>query len=387
MKSYLLVILLTAISTISCHSISQNGINLIKRFEGCELEAYYDKDGKVWTIGYGTTNADKSLTKTDIKSGLKITQAQADEWLKLSVNQKYGANVDKFDNTYHWTQNEFDALCSFAYNVGSINGLVSNGNLPKADIPSVMLQYVYSNKVKLDGLVKRRQAEVNLYKSGSVETNGNTNTNTNTSKKWLPDINGYDKKDANNGYAGIAGKEVTGLKVSGGKAYRVHIKGGDWLPEVTGNNANDDNNGYAGTSQGSPIDAVAVSGNVKYAVHVKGEKWLPEVTGYNIKDDNNGYAGVLGKPIDAVMINGRTYATSYNGRALKEKISSTDTDTPAASTSNDSITHAASTSNDSIDTDDPFAEVNSHSLKTISQDKLYLNFIFGLVLSLLTLFF
>jgi len=63
---------------------------------------------------------------------------------------------------------------------------------------------------------------------------------------------------------------------------------------------------------GSVIDGVAIAGGVKYAVHVMGGNWLPAVTGYDIYDSDYGYAGVLGKAIDAVMINGRSYATSYN---------------------------------------------------------------------------
>ena len=131
-------------------------------------------------------------------------------------------------------------------------------------------------------------------------------------KTWLPQVTGYNKNDANNGYAGILGKAITGLRVSGGKAYRVHIKGGKWLSPVTGNNVNDGNNGYAGTINGDVIDAVAISGGIQYAVHIKGGSWLPVVTGYNINDSNNGYAGIIGKPIDAIMIKGRSYATSYN---------------------------------------------------------------------------
>jgi len=114
-------------------------------------------------------------------------------------------------------------------------------------------------------------------------------------KKWLPTVTGYNKNDSNNGYAGIFGKSVTGLRLSGGKAYRVHIKGKSWLPAVTGNNVNDNNNGYAGTLNGDIIDGVAISGGVQYAVHIQGGQWLPAVTGYNINDSNNGFAGILGK--------------------------------------------------------------------------------------------
>jgi len=156
------LILLALISLLSCHIISQDGIELIKKFEDCKLTAYQDIVG-VWTIGYGTTNSDKNITGTDIYQGLTITQAQADEWLRVSINKKYGPRVDKYDNIYHWTQNEFDALCSFAYNIGSINNLVKDGNLSKASIPSAMEQYIYVNKTVVEGLVQRRQAEVQLF--------------------------------------------------------------------------------------------------------------------------------------------------------------------------------------------------------------------------------
>ena len=68
MKTTLFLIFISFISFISCHSIIQKGINLIKEFEGCELEAYQDSAG-VWTIGYGITNSDKSITGTSIYEG------------------------------------------------------------------------------------------------------------------------------------------------------------------------------------------------------------------------------------------------------------------------------------------------------------------------------
>ena len=86
--------------------ISDNGLNLIKKFEGCRLTAYQDAVG-VWTIGYGTTNADKAITGTTICQGLKITQETADEWLRQSVDKKYGHKVDKY-SAYNWNQNEYD---------------------------------------------------------------------------------------------------------------------------------------------------------------------------------------------------------------------------------------------------------------------------------------
>ena len=80
--------------------VSQIGINLIKEFEGCRLTAYQDEVG-VWTIGYGITNADKSITGTTVKSGLKISQATAEKWLEESLDQKYLPKVMKYDTRYN----------------------------------------------------------------------------------------------------------------------------------------------------------------------------------------------------------------------------------------------------------------------------------------------
>jgi len=132
-------------------------------------------------------------------------------------------------------------------------------------------------------------------------------------KIWLSPVSGFDRNNADTGYAGILNRPVTGLKVNGGCRYKVHLLNrGIWLPEVTGYSETDHDNGYAGTMNGDVIDGVAVSCGVEYAVHIQGGGWLPSVRRYDINDHDNGYAGILGKAIDAVMIRGRTYATSYN---------------------------------------------------------------------------
>lgn len=95
---------------------SKKAVNLIKQFEGCRLTAFQDSVG-VWTIGYGTTNADKYITGLTIKKGTKITQAQAEHFLLKSLNSKYAAKMNKFFKKYKWSQNQFDALISFAYNM------------------------------------------------------------------------------------------------------------------------------------------------------------------------------------------------------------------------------------------------------------------------------
>ena len=141
--------------------ISDNGLNIIKKFEGCRLTAYQDAVG-VWTIGYGTTNADKAITGISIRQGLRISQETADEWLRQSVDKKYGPKVDKY-SAYNWNQNEFDALVSFAYNVGSIDQLTAGGTRSRKVIAEKMLSYCRAAVKANTGLLKRRQKERALF--------------------------------------------------------------------------------------------------------------------------------------------------------------------------------------------------------------------------------
>lgn len=142
--------------------ISDKGIDLIKEFEGFQLTAYQDPVG-VWTIGYGTTNADKAITGVEIKKGLTITRATAEDWLKRSIDQKYGTNVMKYDAIYHWNQNQYDALCSFAYNIGSIGTLTGNGTRSLEEISAKILLYNKAGGKELAGLTRRRKAEKKLF--------------------------------------------------------------------------------------------------------------------------------------------------------------------------------------------------------------------------------
>ena len=142
--------------------ISKTGIDLIKEFEGCHLTAYQDEVG-VWTIGYGITNADKSITGTTIKSGLKISQSTAEKWLEESLNKKYLPLVMKYDTRYNWNQNEIDALVSFAYNIGSIDQLTANGSRSRSVIANKMLEYNKAGGKVYRGLTRRREAERKLF--------------------------------------------------------------------------------------------------------------------------------------------------------------------------------------------------------------------------------
>lgn len=132
---------------------SQNGIDLIKKFEGCRLTSYKCAAG-VWTIGYGHTNG--------VKSGQSITQEQAESYLKEDL-AAYEAKVTNYNGTYGWNQNEFDALVSFAYNVGNIDQLTANGTRSREVIAEKMLQYNKASGKVLSGLTERRTAEKELF--------------------------------------------------------------------------------------------------------------------------------------------------------------------------------------------------------------------------------
>ena len=141
---------------------SSRGIQLIKSFEGCRLTAYKDAVG-IYTIGWGITSADKAITGKTIVKGLKITQPQAEKWLIESLKRKYEPLVEKYEKIYHWNQNQFDALVSFAYNIGSIDQLTNEGKRDKQTIARKILEYNKSGGKVLKGLIRRRKAEHDLF--------------------------------------------------------------------------------------------------------------------------------------------------------------------------------------------------------------------------------
>ena len=139
---------------------------MIKEFEGCYLEAYQDVVG-VWTIGYGITTADKSITGKTIKKGMKITQATADKWLEEALNKKYLPKVIKYQSKYGFNTSQIDALVSFAYNVGSIDGITQNGTRNIGMIESKFLAYNKAGGKELRGLTRRRLRELDMFRKGA----------------------------------------------------------------------------------------------------------------------------------------------------------------------------------------------------------------------------
>ena len=149
--------------------IGQAGLALIKQFEGCRLIAYQCSAG-VWTIGYGHT--------VGVYKGMKITQKKAEAYLLQDVAkfEKYINNPSYVPFTAQLNQNQFDALVSFAFNLGQGNvkklctGRVMN------QIPSAMQQYCKAAGKTLPGLQRRRKAEAALYNKKVESCTGATTT-------------------------------------------------------------------------------------------------------------------------------------------------------------------------------------------------------------------
>lgn len=133
---------------------SQNGVDLIKHFEGCRLKAYKCSAG-VWTIGYGHTGP-------DVSPSLAITEQQAEQLLEQDL-EVFERAVSKLISV-PLSQYEFDALVSFAFNVGAraLDTSTLRRLLNAGDHAGAADQFLRWDKVDgkpLEGLTRRRMAE------------------------------------------------------------------------------------------------------------------------------------------------------------------------------------------------------------------------------------
>lgn len=140
--------------------VSQKGLDLIKQFEGLRLKAYQDAVG-VWTIGWGTTLYPDGKK---VQPGDKCTQEQAENYLRTDLNRRAAAVGQIMVN-----QNQFDAILSFCYNLGigawnksTLRKKIKNNPCDPA-IETEFMKWVNAGGRRLNGLVKRRQAESDLY--------------------------------------------------------------------------------------------------------------------------------------------------------------------------------------------------------------------------------
>lgn len=141
--------------------ISHNGIQFLKQWEGFEANAYKDTGG-VWTIGYGTIK----WKGQPVVQGMTITEKEAElalqedlAWAQTAVNQLVRVSL---------TQNMFDALVSFVYNVGetafrksTLLRLLNQGNY--TEVSKQFERWKFDNGKEVKGLLNRREAERALF--------------------------------------------------------------------------------------------------------------------------------------------------------------------------------------------------------------------------------
>lgn len=144
---------------------SENALGLIKRFEGLKLEAYKPLPSeKYYTIGWGHYGA-------DVKMGMSITQKQAEEFLKSDIKP-----IERLLNGMgiNYTQNQFDALTSWIFNLGAGNfnkstmkkRIVSGAH--DTAITDEMIRWTRAGGRVLSGLVRRRADEANTFLGRTV---------------------------------------------------------------------------------------------------------------------------------------------------------------------------------------------------------------------------
>jgi lysozyme len=138
--------------------VSDAGLRLIEEFEGFSGTPYWDPYGRVWTRGYGETEG--------IRQGSpRISREQAQARLRALVQDRYEPSIHQLG--VELNQNQFDALCSFSWNLGA--GIFTGALRQQLTGHSwtaaahTMLSYDHAGGHVLAGLQRRRRAEVNLF--------------------------------------------------------------------------------------------------------------------------------------------------------------------------------------------------------------------------------
>lgn len=135
--------------------INAKGLALLKFFEKCKLLAYRDSGG-IWTIGWGHTGP-------EVTQGLVWTQKQADDQLQKDLEKFY--HLDEY-LTEQVNDNQYSALVCLTYNIGlralklsTLIKKINNGDSPDRE----WLAWSHVNGVVSNGLLRRREAELELY--------------------------------------------------------------------------------------------------------------------------------------------------------------------------------------------------------------------------------
>lgn len=146
---------------------------IIKKFEGCYLDAYLCPAG-VWTVGWGATRIDGR----PVREGDTITQAQADTMLRDEVKRVNARVLEILPVASNWNGNRVAALTSWAFNVGAgaveestLRTRIMNGEDPEKVVSQELPKWDKANGKPLEGLKIRRAAEVELFTKSSESLN------------------------------------------------------------------------------------------------------------------------------------------------------------------------------------------------------------------------
>lgn len=146
---------------------SQQGLDLIKRFEGFSPVPYLCP-AKIWTIGYGHAMRIEDVPK--FNGGISKQVAEAILRVDVLVAERAVARLIR----QPLNQNQFDALVSFTFNLGtgalqrsSLRQAINRGEM--SVVPAQLMRWVWGGGRKLPGLIKRRAAEGSLFAAGDVD--------------------------------------------------------------------------------------------------------------------------------------------------------------------------------------------------------------------------
>jgi lysozyme len=141
----------------------KEAIELIKKFEGCKLVAY-QCSAKIWTIGFGSTFYENG---SKVQPGDTITQHRAESLLLITAN-KFAVEVRKLVKS-NLNDKQMAALISFAFNlgIGALNKStllkLVNSNPSSPQIRNEFMKWINAGGKPLNGLIRRRKAEADLY--------------------------------------------------------------------------------------------------------------------------------------------------------------------------------------------------------------------------------
>ena len=200
------------------NKLPKEGVDLIKRFEGCHLTAYPDPKtkGKPYTIGWGST---KKLNGSPFKLGEKITQAEADSLFLHQLEQEYWPGLKKIPYFEDMSEEQQGALLSFAYNLGanfySSAGFATLSNRLRnrqwQSVPETLLLYRNPGTNVEEGLRRRRVAEGALWSKGLSKSKP-------VNKEIIAQVNTLLKKEPLQSYQLSPAQKVP---VEKGKGYKV----------------------------------------------------------------------------------------------------------------------------------------------------------------------